>query len=217
MVFDFFKKKNKTESQMQLPEIMGLHLGGSFEVDSLLLRLIDDKLVTNGIAPTQIIEAAGLVELDGNFIFRFYTDDDAFLQVVADGGKTENDVIDVKLFHFFSTDAINSQSTWDQLLEHDMGGGEYQFEGNSYRRVWESLDSRHPPVHMHETTYADLGKDVSNTDQFTMLYERVISDELVESLFLSAEEKMVSDTQLDRCLVISTGISLMPSQLTIQG
>ena len=69
---------------------------------------------------------------------------------------------------------------------------------------------------MSETTYDDQGM-TSVTDQFTMLFERPIADDRTESLFLSAEEKEEPVGSLNRCLVISTGITLTPTQITIHG
>ena len=216
-MFGLFKNKDKEKDSIKVPSIMGLRMGCSFEVDPLLLKLINNQVVADGIAPTQIIEAVGLVELQGTYIFRFYTDDEGFLQVIADGGKEEQHVVDVKLFHFYNTASISSQSSWDDLLKKQIGNPTYNLEGNTYHRVWESVDDYHAPVHMEETTYSDEGKTISKTDQFTMLYEREISNDLTESLFLSAEETEAGFASLDRCLVSSTGITLSPAQITIHG
>ncbi len=211
-----FKKKQETDSAASAPTIMGLRLKGSFEVDPLLLRLRDDELITNNCAPTQIIQAVGIVDLDGTWVYRFYTDDDAFLQVIAEGGQSEENVVDVKLFHFYDTLNINSKSEWDQILNSKIGKQTYQLEGKTFTRVWTSTGDYHNPVHMAEKTYDEDG-ECSSTDQFTMLFERPVSNEDTESLFLSAEEKEEDSGNLGRCLVISTGITLTPAQLTIYG
>ncbi len=195
---------------------MGLRLGGSFEIDPLLLRLIISELVIEDCASTHIIKAAGIVDLDGTWIFRFYTDDDAFLQVVAEGGKSEEHVVDVKLFHFYDTQDISSQPVWDQLLNTKIGAATYELEGHSYNRVWTSVSEYHNPVHMAEKTYDDEG-EFSQTDQFTMLFERPISDGQTESLLLAAEEKEEDSGNLSRCFVLSTGLTLTPAQITIHG
>lgn len=210
-----FGKKKEHDKKLDAPSILGLRLGGSFEVDSLLLRLAESELVTANIAPTQIIQAAGIADMGGTQIFRFYTDDDAFIQVVAEGGSADHNVVDVKLFHFYDTQDVGSQRVWDQLLKEQIGAPTYQVEGHEYQRVWTATGDYHNPVHMEETTYDEDG-ETSVTDQFTMLFERPLSDGSTESLFLSAEEKVVANN-LERCLVISTGMTLTPSQLTIHG
>ena len=211
----FGKKKNENPLQ-HAPTIMGLRIGGSFDIDPLLLRLSESELTIEGCAPTQIIQAAGIVDLDGTWVYRFYTDDDAFLQVIAEGGQNDENVVDVKLFHFYDTQDIANQALWDDILNTQIGTPEYQLENQNFERVWTSASEYHNPVHMAEKTYDDTG-EFSETDQFTMLFERPISGNNTESLFLSAEEKLESAGYLSRCLVISTGITLSSAQITIHG
>ncbi len=215
MFSSFFNKKKPQDPKSSAPAIMGLRLGGSFEIDSLLMRMIEDQLITQGAASTYIIKAVGLAELDGTWMFRFYTDDDAFLQVISEGGKADEHVVDVKLFHFYDTQDVPNQFVWDNLLNKKIGTPTYELEAQTYHRVWTSASEYHNPVYIQETTYDDEG-DTSTTDQFTMLFEREIADERTESLFLSAEESE-GESGLSRCFVLSTGITLTPAQLTIHG
>ncbi len=211
-----FGKKPKPDPRAETPTIMGLRLGCSFEIDPLLLRFTVADLVIDACASTQIIKAAGIVDLDGTWVFRFYTDDDAFLQVIAEGGKSDEHVVDVKLFQFYDTRDIGSQAIWDQLLNVEIGAPTYKLENYTYSRVWTSASDYHNPVHMAEKTYDDEG-DFSVTDQFTMLFERPISNGQTESLLLAAEEKIEESGNLSRCFVLSTGITLTPTQITIHG
>jgi len=215
MLSKLFGKKQK-KTNFEAPSIVGLRLGGSFEIDPLLLKLTSNDLVIDGCASTQIIKSAGIVDLDGTWVFRFYTDDDAFLQVIAEGGRSEEHVVDVKLFHFYDTRDIGSQAIWDRLLNFEIGTATYELEGYTYGRVWTSVSEYHNPVHMAEKTYDDEG-EFSMTDQFTMLFERPISGGQTESLLLAAEEKEEESGNLSRCFVLSTGITLTPAQLTIHG
>lgn len=202
--------------KVDTPEIMGLRIGGSFDIDPLLLKLSESELITEGCAATHIIQAAGQVDMDGTFVFRFYTDDDAFLQVIAEGGKSDENIVDVKLFHFFDTLDIPNQTLWDDLLNNKIGQPFYELHHQRFERVWTSAGDYHNPVHMREITYDDTG-ETSQTDQFTMLFERPISGNNTESLFLSAEEKEEVGGFLSRCLVMSTGITLSSSQIQIHG
>jgi hypothetical protein len=215
MFSSFFNKKKPQDLKATAPSIMGLRLGGSFEIDSLLMRMIEDQLITKGAASTYIIKAVGVAELEGTWMFRFYTDDDAFLQVISEGGKADENVVDVKLFHFYDTQDVPNQFVWDNLLNKKIGTITYELEGQTYHRVWTSASDYHNPVYIQEKTYDDEG-ETSTTDQFTMLFERAIADERTESLFLSAEETE-GESGLSRCFVLSTGITLTPSQLTIHG
>lgn len=213
-MFSSLFKKKKAEP-ISTPSIMGLRIGGSFEIDPLLMRMVESDLIIDGAATSYIIKAVGTAELDGTYVFRFYTDDDAFLQVISEGNKESESVVDVKLFHFYDTQDIASQDIWDALLNTRMGTASYDLEGYSFQRVWTSASEYHNPVYMQEHTYDEEG-GVSSTDQFTMLFEREVSNGLMESLFLSAEESEQAGG-LNRCFVLSTGITLTPSQLTVHG
>ena len=66
-----------------------------------------------------------------------------------------------------------------------------------------------------EKTYEE-DEDVSETDQFMMLYERHLSDGNTESLLVAGEEKIVGQNA-DRCLVVSTGFDIQPADIRING
>ncbi|MBU2919317.1 YjfK family protein [Psychrosphaera sp. F3M07] len=216
MFSKIFGKKEKVNPLDNAPSIMGLRIGGSFDIDPLLLRLTEGELTISGCAPTQIIQAAGIVDLDGTWVYRFYTDDEAFLQVITEGGQNDEHVVDVKLFHFYDTQDIESKPLWDEILNTKIGSPTYQLESQTFERVWTSASDYHNPVHMAEKTFDETGES-SETDQFTMLFERPISGNNTESLFISAEEKLEEAGYLSRCLVISTGISISSAQITIHG
>ncbi|MCJ8313350.1 MAG: YjfK family protein [Saccharospirillaceae bacterium] len=218
--FNSLFKKNKEVDTSFLPSIMGLAVGTSFEIDSLHLKLILPKLTIKQCNNTQIINDVGYVNLDGTHIFRFYTDDEAFLQVICEGGKEEQNIVDVKLFHYYDTLDIGSQNIWDELLNEKIGVSEYELAGNTYQRVWTSASDYHNPVVMQEKNYDHTSEDINDydsTDQFTMLFEREIGNEDYEALFLSAEECQEENGTLTRSFVISTGMSLSPSQIHING
>jgi hypothetical protein len=216
MFSKLFGSKKPEPSKPQSSEIMGLYLGGSFEVDALKLRLLEPKLKVEKAASKHLIQAVGRVDLDsGGVMFRFYTDDDAFLQVVTDGGESENHITDVKLWYFYDTTTVGSQTQWQTLINNGISKPVYELDGDSYDRVWDAVGETSPPVAMTETTFEEDG-DVSKTDQFIMLYERSISEDDVEALLVSGEEKIVGNNH-DRCLVISTGFNLTPADIQING
>ena len=215
MLSSFFKKKSSESTLDHTPSIMGLRPKGSFDIDPLLMKMVESSLIIEGAASSYIIKAAGIAELDGTWIFRFYTDDDAFIQVISEGGKSDEHVVDVKLFHFYDTQDVPTQAIWDSLLNDKIGAATYQLEGHSFNRVWTSASDYHNPVHVEERTYDETGES-STTDQFIMLFERPISENDTESLFLSAEES-IEEGNITRCFVLSTGITLSPSQLSVNG
>lgn len=215
MFSKLFGKKDTPKSP-KAPEVMGLYLGGSFQIDPLKLKLIEPSLIIESAASSHIIQAVGEVDLDsGGKILRFYTDDDAFLQVVLDGGVTENHITDVKLWYFYETKTVGTDTQWQQLLKNDISQAQYALEGNSYQRVWDAVGDVSPAVAMTEKTYEEDG-DVSETDQFVMLYERELDDGSIEALLVSGEEKLVGQN-FDRCLVISSGFNIEQADITING
>ncbi len=213
-----FKKWFKSEQpkKPQAPEVMGLYLGGSFELDALKLKLITPELCIENPASKHLIQAVGQAELDtGGTLLRFYTDDVAFLQVVLDGGMTENHITDVKLWYFYSTTTIGTEPQWKQCLADGISKPVYELEGYEFTRVWDALGDVSPPVAVTEKTYEE-DEDVSETDQFMMLYERHLSDGNTESLLVAGEEKIVGQNA-DRCLVVSTGFDIQPADIRING
>lgn len=208
--------KKSAPKKPQAPEIMGLYLGGSFELDNLKLSLIEPELTIERAARSQLIQAVGEAPLDtGGTILRYYTDDDAFLQVVLDGGLSENHITDVKLWHFYDTQTIGSETQWKTCLNTLISQPTYELDGKVYTRVWGAVGDESPPVAVTETTYEEDG-DVSKTDQFMMLYERPIDNDRVETLLVVGEEKLVG-ANLDRCLVLSTGFDIQPTDINING
>jgi hypothetical protein len=206
----------KSPEKVKTPEIMGLYLGGSFQIEPLKLRVLEPQLIIDKAASTHIIQAVGEVNLDtGGKILRFYTDDDAFLQVILDGGDTESHITDVKLWYFYETKTVGSEQQWQGLINSDISQPRYNIEGFTFKRVWDAVGDNSPPVAMTERTYEEDG-DVSETDQFVMLYERALDDDQVEALLVSGEEKLINGN-LDRCLVLSTGFNLTQGDITING
>ena len=198
------------------PEIMGLYLGGSFQIEPLKLRMLEPHLMIEQAASTHIIQAVGEVNLDtGGKILRFYTDDDAFLQVIMDGGETENHITDVKLWYFYSTTTIGNEQQWQSLIKGGISKSQYALEEFTYTRVWDAVGDESPAVAMTERTYEEDG-DISETDQFVMLYERQLPGDETETLLVSAEEKLINGN-FDRCLVLSTGFNLTQGDITING
>jgi hypothetical protein len=213
-----FKKwfKKEQPAKPQAPEIMGLYLGGSFEVDALKLKLLLPQLMIEQAASQHLIQAVGEVHLDtGGKILRFYTDDDAFLQVILDGGDTENHITDVKLWYFYDTQTIGNEAQWQQTLNNSISQPSYTLDGTPFDRVWNAVGEHSPPVAMTEKTWEEDG-DTSETDQFVMLYERAIDENDTESLLVVGEEKIINQNH-DRCLVVSTGFNIQPADITING
>lgn len=216
MLNKLFGRKKPASAEAEVPEIIGLRLGGAFELDPLKLKLMEPKLVVQGVAPTQLIQAVGEVKLDeASWLLRFYTDDEAFLQVLLTGGRTENHLSDVKLWHFYDTQSVGSEADWQTLLKNRVSQATIELEGHTYDRVWNGVGASSPPIAMTETTYSSA-TDRETTDQFSMLYQREIGDDMFEYVLQVAEEKHIDD-RLDRCFVVSTGFDINPADMAIIG
>ena len=211
-MFGFFKNKSEDEPSLQTPEVLGIRVGGCVELNDLKLRLIEGEVTFANVSKQQLIQAVGTVQLDENTtIFRFYTDDDGFIQVVTEGGTNDEHVTDVKLWFYYETKSIAGDKTWNDVLDNHVSQPTYELDGKTYSRLWEDMNEDTPPVAMTETTYGaedENEEDHSSTDQFVMLYEREVNENLEEFLMVSAEEVITENDDIERCLVTSTGINL---------
>jgi hypothetical protein len=210
-MFSWLKNRKKETSQPQIPEVLGLRLGGAFELDHLKLTLIEDDLTIEGAAVTQLITAVGVVNLDEQTrILRYYTDDDGYIQVLQDGND-DSGVTEVKLVYFYQVSPIDTEQQWQKLLKEEIVKPEWTLEENTFTKVWDNI----VPVAMTETTW-QKDNTSSSTDQFVMVYERQVSDSLFEGLIVAGEEKIINN-QVERSLVTSTYFDLTPTDFKVIG
>lgn len=195
-------KEEPQQIKPQAPSVLGLHLGGSFTIDSLKLSLLEPSLTIEGASPEQRITAIGEVNLDQQRkIIRFYTDDEGWLQVQMDGEEVQ----EVSLWYFFDAKGI-TDSDWKSTLEGKVATGTYILDENEFKQSWEGNEVEL----LTEKTYSKDGT-VTETDQFCMAYFREIDSKHAseELLLISAEEKENALThRLEHELVRSTGVML---------
>jgi len=210
-MFDWLKKKKIPSTQRKAPEVLGLRLGGAIGLDDLKFRLIEPHLTIDGAARTQMIQAVGEIELDDQTrLLRFYTDDEGYLQVLQNG-KTDADVVEVKLVYFYETKPIDSEKQWEYWLDTELVLPDRKLDEHVFHKVWEN----ERPVAMTEKTWFEDGTS-DTTDQFVMVYERGIDSELFEGLQVIAEEK-IGKNQMERSVVFSTSIDMSPTDFTVIG
>ena len=214
LVISFFKRNKKEVTPATAPEILGFRLGGSFELNDLKLRMLEPYTTFKNVHKLQIIQAVGTVELDETTIVRYYTDDDGFIQVLAQGLLNDENVMDLKLFCFHDTVGVSNEADWNKLLDKELRKPSALVDNKRFERVWGDVGGDSPPVAMTETTVIEDGTE-SQTDQFVMLYERQMTDQELEYLLLSAEEKLTRQNTFDRCCVTSIGIDLSTVDLQI--
>lgn len=216
MLSKLFGRKAPVEIKDTAPEIVGLRLGGAFELDKLRIKLIEPSLIVSDLATTQMIEAVGVIKLDtSTTVLRFYTDDEGYLELLLDGGMQENHIADVKLWYFYDTSGVNGDKEWDITLNSHISKPQHDLDGYHFDRVWNDVEGQSKPVAMTEKTYHANGK-ISETDQFVMLYERQVDDNMTEYCRLVGEEKIINNTA-DRYLVTSTGFDLRPADIDVIG
>ncbi|PTB31684.1 YjfK family protein [Photobacterium phosphoreum] len=208
-MFDFFKKK-AVEKKSLIPEVLGLRLGGVIELDALKMKIIEPDLTISGAATTQLIQAVGVVQLDNSTrLIRYYTDDDAMIQVLMDG-DSDADIQQCMLSYYYSTTPIDTDTKWNQwLAQQGVVKSHWDLDGVNFTKLWEN----ELPVAMTETTWTSEIES-SQTDQFVMLYSRDVNPDLCEVLIVSAEEQIINNSA-DRCLVLSTAFELQPNDFKV--
>lgn len=212
-MFNFFKKK-PVDSSPDIPQVLDLKLGGAIEINTLKFKLLEAQLTCKNISKTQLIQAVGVVQLDNkHFILRYYTDDDGFIQIVLEGGLSDNHITDIKLWYFYDTVSISSDWHWENILANEISQPEVTLNKHVFLRYWNESAVNNPPVAMTETTYSE-DKTKSETDQFVMLYRRELDSNNDEFLMLSAEEQETKH-QLEHCVVKSTGINIYSTDFLV--
>ncbi|MBY5926141.1 MULTISPECIES: YjfK family protein [unclassified Halomonas] len=214
MISKLFKRRGDS-TKPHPHEIMGIYMGSSLHFDATFFRVIEPSLIVEGMSPTQIVEATGKVPLDeSSALYRFYTDDDGFLEVLGDlSANTNSHSAALRLWYFYQTMAIANDDEWNQLLDHNISRTEAELDGYRFDPSWAGTSGISPPVAMTEETYHKSGS-TTRTDQFAMMYEREATAGRQEYLLKIAEEKVV-DGQLSRCFVIATGFDLTAAHLQI--
>ncbi|KAB1518551.1 YjfK family protein [Photobacterium damselae] len=201
----------ETLAKLDIPEVLGLRLGGAFELDKLFLQLIEPNLTSEHAAITQLIQAVGEVKLDDRTrLLRFYTDDDGFIQILQHG-TTDADVSEVRMFYFYESQPIDTKRKWEHLLSHDLIQKCWELDDQSFKKAW---DNDRPVAMVEHTWYKDGSKD--QTDQFVMIFERKLDNGQYEGLMACAEEKIINNN-IERSLITSTSFELTPTSFTVIG
>ena len=216
MFSKWFGRDEEEKRPPSLPSPYNLRLKAAVDIDAIPFAVYRDALNIELPAKTQIIEAQGKVDLGaGAYLNRYYTSDDAFLQVNTTGGFEEQHVDDIKLFVFEKTLHPATQAEWEAWTGENsrIGDAVFTLRDTEYRRVW-SAESPGSilPVEFEETV-TNLIEDQSdyNVLHLAMLYERPIgTDDKYEYLLVSAEH-----TGEDACIVISLGVDLDPESFQV--
>jgi len=215
-MFSKWFKKEEAAPKPVLPSPYNLRLKAAVDIDPIPFSMIKDKIHFALPAVTQIVEAQGKVELGGGaYLSRYYTSDDAFIQISTTGGFEEQHVDDIKLFVFEDTITPATQAEWEVWTGKDskIGDSTYLFHDTEYTRVWMAQsEGSIVPVEFEE----EVANLIENESPYTvvhlaMLYERLIPEiERYEYLLISAEH-----TLDDANIVFSLGVDLDPQAFVV--
>lgn len=219
-IFDnLFSRKSQSSNfnvVNNLPNILGLKINTAFELNAMKLQLLTPNLIVNKIAPTQIIQAIGIVTMnDDTKLLRYYTDDDAYLEILFENDISEHNILSIQLWYYYETNVIYTTEDWEYILNNDISLPTTILEGYTFKRLWEGYHHESPPVAMTEKTYSET-QNGDLTDQFMMQYIRDINTQDQELHLICAEEKIVNN-EYERCIFKSTGFNLQPSDIQIFG
>lgn len=194
--------------------LFGLRLGCALEIDDLEFRVMADELLLEFPAQSQLVEAAGFLELGaGSRIRRYYTGDDCYIQVSTTGAESETNLEDFKFFAYDDSVAPGTDAEWDEWLDaRTIGALTYEYRGKTFRRAFNvETDGPVPPIALPEKIENTAG-DKYTVDNFMMLYERELTDSVLEYLLITAEE-----SNDGRTISFALGVDLSPNQLKVIG
>lgn len=183
-------KFRKDEPGFTEKNIAGFRVGGAVELNSLDWRLLKDTVNLEFPGGTHIITARGEIRLDNTVtVYRFYTEEDVFFQIVLDGERVD----EVRVFRTHDSVYPTSDDDWSFWIKDDPMIGQAQFEtknGTPYDRAWmEDQEGTVMPVEYTETMYAAGDQKLAIIEHRAMLYGRWINDDNVEWLLVSAEDR----------------------------
>lgn len=200
-----------------LPAPLKLRLGGAVELDMLPFQMLNEALHFTLPTGTQIIEAAGFIDLGGGAgMCRFYTADDGFIQISTTGGHEIENIDDIKLFAFEQTHNLSSQKGIDLWVSESgtIGRPEFIIDETLYKRVWDKdVSGKIEPVKFTETVHThEKGAVPYEVEHLAMLYQRLIPNTDRFEYLLSSLEFTSED---EASAVVSLGVDLDISSMSI--
>ena len=174
---------------------LGLGLGLAASIDLMRLRATQSTLAMPPMAETFVITGHGVVDLgDGSHLHRYYDDEHVMLQVLCEGGITNDCVREVMFFHPWDSVVPQSEREWSQW---DGRGGKiglasFSADGFTFERHWgDPVDDWIEPVQFTETVVTVEG--VRNIHQKVVSYRRPITGgEDNESLLIAVERDLAT-------------------------
>ncbi|MFU2318682.1 DUF2491 family protein [Rahnella sp. PCH160] len=210
-----FQAKDRTPHRPKGP--LGLGISAAFQLNTLEYRLIENQLL-NPVSESQfVIEAAGTIDLGaGCNLWRYYTSGDEFLQINTTGGMAEENIEDIKLFIYESSDGITSRKAWEKSISAgEIGQHKINYRDKKFYRAFnENEKGNIPAIYFLEQVTNSKG-ETWPLHNFSMLYQREVAQETFEYLLINGEETFDENQQPEWLISYALGVDVLVSQLHI--
>ncbi|MFC4236241.1 DUF2491 family protein [Thalassospira xianhensis] len=212
-MFGWLKSKKKEEPAAKvLPEISGLALGYTVQIDPLLGKIQPEGSLFELEDATMVLEGHGIADMgDGTFIHRFYGETVNFIQFMVQNGAAEGD--DAILFFTKHVFHPGSENDWNEHLDR-MKQVSYKLRsGETFDRFWfDDSEKAEDPVQFLETVWTSGERHVGrDCQQICMMFRRELEDGSPELLLVNAE----IDDRGDRSVSLLVGVPLSTAQYSV--
>jgi hypothetical protein len=160
-----------------------------------------------------VIWSSGEVELGlDTYLQRFYFEDDRFWLQVVTTGSLDGQIEALTLFHFDSVVTVHTKAEMERLAgpQTPIGLPTYEYNGNSYERMWGSEEGQTHLVEFFESIVNPNSR--YKVKHHAMLYSREISNSDRRELLLIQVEEAEGDAV---AMTISTGLFLYTADISV--
>ncbi|MGH8261766.1 MAG: DUF2491 family protein [Steroidobacteraceae bacterium] len=197
------------------PEPLKLRRGGFLEIDPLPFRMLSGRANFELGQSAQPIATRGVVDLQGNWLHRYYLDDDeTWLQVKTDGGTDDANVSECIVWQYWDTKTPANLTELRGIAgpASAIGLPTYEVGAFLYQRVWGVARGQTELVPFVEQVF-DRSDTVPSfsCQHHAMLYRRLIADSPRQEYVLISVEECPDSLQV----VTSIGVDVNPADLTV--
>ncbi len=198
---------------------LGLHLNAGFTLNTLAFRLLEESLLIELPGEEYTVAAISHIDLGGGSqIFRYYTSGDEFLQINTTGGSDIDDIDDIKFFVYEESYGISQKKHWQSAISPSaIGTPTLNWQEVCWQRFFNDEEPGNiEPVYMLEKVenHQHATWDVHN---FTMGYQRQVTDDTWEYLLLNGEESFNEQGEPEWVFSRALGVDIPLTSLDIIG
>lgn len=188
---------------------LGLGIGRAAALDTVRLRLEQQRLAMALPPDTLVISGYGQAPLDdGSVIHRFYDDNHTTLQLLCQGGIGDGSVREITYYHLWDELVPQTHQEWAVWDGPNGKIGQAVFEADGFRfeRVWGDPSTHWiPPAEFTEEVAVDEGPK-RLIHQKIMPYRRDIGP-FIETLLIAVERDLASRDRGSVTFMIGYGLS----------